>query len=53
MKRIVDWVGEDFDGVIAFDESHAMGNNRPIKGKRGSVNPSVAKTMGANLGSTP
>ena len=49
MKRIVDWVGEDFDGVIAFDESHAMGNNRPIKGKRGSVNASMVALAGKAL----
>ncbi|MCG7850896.1 MAG: strawberry notch family protein, partial [Methanosarcinaceae archaeon] len=25
--QIVDWVGKDFDGVIAFDEAHNMGNS--------------------------
>jgi predicted RNA methylase len=25
-QQLVDWLGEDFDGVIAFDESHAMKN---------------------------
>jgi hypothetical protein len=25
-KQLVDWLGEDFDGVIAFDEAHLMKN---------------------------
>ena len=26
VRQIVDWLGRDFDGVIVFDESHAMQN---------------------------
>ena len=26
VKQIVEWLGADFDGVIVFDESHAMQN---------------------------
>ncbi len=26
VDQIVDWLGEDFDGVIAFDEAHKMAN---------------------------
>ena len=26
LEQIVNWLGKDFDGVIAFDESHNMGN---------------------------
>ena len=26
LDQIVSWLGKDFDGVIAFDEAHAMGN---------------------------
>src|SRR5215831_13021297 len=26
VQQIVDWLGRDFDGVIVFDESHAMQN---------------------------
>lgn len=26
LEQIVDWLGEDFDGVIVFDESHMMGS---------------------------
>jgi len=33
---VVEWTGEDFDGVIAFDESHNMGNALSTRGKRGS-----------------
>ena len=25
-KQLTDWLGEDFDGVIAFDEAHLMKN---------------------------
>src|SRR3546814_15566511 len=28
VRQIVDWLGSDFDGVIVFDESHAMQNDR-------------------------
>ncbi len=35
VQQIVDWLGRNFDGVIVFDESHAM-QTRPAK------NPSVA-----------
>ena len=26
LQQVVDWIGEGFDGVIAFDEGHAMAN---------------------------
>ena len=29
IDQIVDWLGTDFDGVIAFDESHRMQNAQP------------------------
>jgi predicted RNA methylase len=35
VKQIVDWLGQDFDGVIVFDESHAMQNAAGGKGERG------------------
>jgi hypothetical protein len=35
LQQIVEWLGKDFDGVIAFDEAHSMGNAIPLKGKRG------------------
>ena len=40
MRQIVDWLGSDFDGVIVFDESHAMQNAAGGKGERGDQAPS-------------
>ena len=37
VRQIVDWLGCDFDGVIIFDESHAMANAAGSKGERGDV----------------
>lgn len=38
--QIVDWLGKDFDGVIAFDEAHNMANAMSVKGNRGIKKPS-------------
>ena len=38
LEQIVTWLGEDFDGVIAFDEAHNMGN---LFGKHGKFGKSV------------
>jgi predicted RNA methylase len=35
LRQIVEWLGSDFDGVIVFDESHAMQNAVGGKGERG------------------
>jgi len=35
MAQIIDWLGTDFDGPIAFDEAHAMGNAIASEGSRG------------------
>jgi len=40
VRQIVDWLGSDFDGVIVFDESHAMANAGGGKGERGDQAPS-------------
>ncbi len=40
LDQLVQWLGEDFDGVIAFDEAHNAGNAIAIKGKRGKIKPS-------------
>ena len=48
-KQIIDWLGKDFDGVIAFDEAHSMGNAIAIKGKRGVKKPSQQAIAGINL----
>lgn len=44
-----DWLGEDFDGVIAFDEAHKMGNSVAIKKKRGKSKPSQEALTGIEL----
>ena len=36
LQQIADWVGKDFDGVIAFDESHNAANNMDSRGNRGT-----------------
>ena len=48
-QQIVDWLGKDFDGVIAFDEAHSMGNAIAVKGKRGVKKPSQQAIAGINL----
>lgn len=40
LDQLVNWLGEDFDGVIAFDEAHNAGNAVSMKGERGSSDPS-------------
>ncbi|QHO77636.1 methylase [Bradyrhizobium sp. CCBAU 051011] len=35
VRQIVEWLSPDFDGVIIFDESHAMQNAAGGKGERG------------------
>lgn len=49
-KQIVEWLGGDaFDGVIGFDEAHAMQNAMEQKGNRGTKKPSQTATAGCNL----
>lgn len=47
--KLVEWFGEDYDGVIAFDESHAMSNAIGKKGSRGKIKPSDKATAGLAL----
>lgn len=49
IDQVVDWLGKDFDGVIAFDEAHNMGNAIQIKGKRGTTDPSQKALAGVEL----
>ena len=49
IRQIVDWLGSDFDGVIIFDESHAMQNAAGGKGERGDVAPSQQGRAGLRL----
>ena len=46
------WLGEDFDGVIALDEAHKMGNSVPMKKKRGKSKPSQQALTGIELQKT-
>lgn len=48
-QQIIDWLGNDFDGVIAFDEAHSMGNAIAVRGKRGVKKPSQQAIAGINL----
>jgi hypothetical protein len=43
LKQILEWAGEDFEGIIAFDECHAMGN--PI-GEQGNIGMKKASLQG-------
>ena len=47
VKKIVDWVGKDFDGVIAFDESHVMKNASPVQ--RGAYKKKASNVAKAGL----
>ena len=49
VQQIVDWLGSDFDGVIVFDESHAMANAAGTKGERGDQAPSQQGRAGLRL----
>lgn len=49
VQQIVDWLGSDFDGVIVFDESHAMANAAGGTGERGEQAPSQQGRAGLRL----
>ena len=49
VDQIIDWLGADFDGVILFDESHAMANAAGSKGERGDVTASQQGRAGLRL----
>ena len=49
VDQIVDWLGADFDGVILFDESHAMANAAGGKGERGDQAASQQGRAGLRL----
>ena len=49
VRQIVEWLDSDFDGVIIFDESHAMQNAGGGKGDRGDVAPSQQGRAGLRL----
>jgi hypothetical protein len=49
VRQIVDWLGADFDGVIIFDESHAMQNAAGNKSERGDQAASQQGRAGLRL----
>ncbi|PSM16296.1 strawberry notch family protein [Nitratireductor sp. StC3] len=49
IAQILDWVRKDFDGVIVFDEAHAMANAAGGKSERGDVSPSQQGRAGLRL----
>ena len=49
VQQIVQWLGTDFDGVIVFDESHAMQNAGGGKSERGDSAPSQQGRAGLRL----
>jgi hypothetical protein len=49
LAQIVEWLGADFNGVIAFDEAHNMGNAIAMKGKRGTRKPAQQAIAGLDL----
>lgn len=49
LPQILEWLGQNFDGVIAFDEAHKMQNGISIKGARGVKKPSQTALAGIDL----
>lgn len=49
LKQIIDWLGSGFDGVIVFDEAHAMANAAAEKGERGDKAASQQGRAGVRL----
>ena len=49
LAQITDWLGADFDGVIVFDEAHAMANAVGDKGERGEKAASQQGRAGLRL----
>ena len=49
VQQIVDWLGQGFDGVVVFDEAHAMANAAGDKGERGEKKPSQQGQAGLRL----
>jgi hypothetical protein len=49
LSQIIDWLGETFDGVVVFDEAHAMANAVSDKGERGEKAASQQGRAGLRL----
>lgn len=49
LEQILEWAGDEFDGVIVFDEAHAMANAAGGEGSRGKVKGSEQGVAGVRL----
>ena len=49
IQQIYEWLGKDFDGVIAFDEAHKMKSGLSVKKTRGKSKPSDTALAGIAL----
>lgn len=49
LKQLVEWLGKDFDGVIAFDEAHNMRGAAPTGGERGTKDATLNGIVGLEL----
>lgn len=49
LDQLLAWLGPDFDGLIIFDEAHAMANAAGEKGARGDRGPSEQGKVGLRL----
>jgi hypothetical protein len=49
VQQIIDWLGRNFDGLVVFDEAHAMANAAGDKGERGEKKPSQQGQAGLRL----
>jgi len=49
LKQILDWLGKEFEGVILFDEAHAMANAAGEKSERGDKAASQQGRAGLRL----
>ena len=49
LRQVLEWAGSEFDGVIAFDEAHAMANAAGGEGSRGKVKGSEQGLAGVRL----
>ena len=49
VQQLLDWCGARFEGVLVFDESHAMANASAAKGSRGIKAPSQQGLAGLRL----
>ncbi len=49
LTQLINWLGADFDGVIAFDEAHKMANSMGDIGPRGRQAPATRALAGIDL----